>query len=237
MGVERAGRTTATSPSSSSSSPPAAWSPSPGAAAGTACGTWPSGSTRPACRSSRRTRPAGSATRSGCDPSASPGPSSSATPAYRPRSRAHPGRGASTRTPRPRASPAAPPLLSPFDRLIHNRARAVDLFDFEYILEMYKPKAKRRWGYFALPVLHHDRLVGKIDAAADRKASKLLVHAIHQDVRFTRPIKAGGRRRAGCPRPLARARRGRGRLTGAPFSPGSPAGPRRRRRCRTTPRR
>ena len=82
-------------------------------------------------------------------------------------------------------------LLSPFDRLIHNRPRAVDLFDFEYILEMYKPKAKRRWGYFALPVLHHDRLVGKIDAAADRKSSRLLVHAIHQDVRFTRPIKAG----------------------------------------------
>jgi uncharacterized protein len=82
-------------------------------------------------------------------------------------------------------------LLSPFDRLIHNRARTVDLFDFEYILEMYKPKAKRRWGYFALPVLHHDRLVGKVDAAGDRKTSQLLVHAIHQDVRFTRAMKAG----------------------------------------------
>jgi hypothetical protein len=77
-------------------------------------------------------------------------------------------------------------VLSPFDRLIHDRIRAVELFDFEYTLEMYKPKEKRRWGYFALPVLHHDRFVGKVDALADRKASKLLVHAVHQDVPFTR---------------------------------------------------
>ncbi len=79
-------------------------------------------------------------------------------------------------------------LLSPFDRLIHDRVRAIDLFDFEYTLEMYKPKEKRRWGYFALPVLHDDRLVGKVDAAADRKAGVLQVHAIHEDVRFTKPI-------------------------------------------------
>ena len=51
---------------------------------------------------------------------------------------------------------------------------------------MYKPAAKRRWGYFALPILHGDRLVGKVDATADRKASVLRVHAIHEDVRFTR---------------------------------------------------
>jgi uncharacterized protein YcaQ len=76
-------------------------------------------------------------------------------------------------------------LLSPFDRLIHDRVRANDLFDFEYLLEMYKPKADRRWGFFALPVLHHDRLVGKVDATADRKSLKLDVHAIHQDMPFT----------------------------------------------------
>jgi uncharacterized protein len=79
-------------------------------------------------------------------------------------------------------------LLSPFDRLAYDRRRARELFDFEYTLEMYKPVAKRRWGFFALPVLHGDRLVGKVDATADRKASVLRVDAIHEDVRFTRAI-------------------------------------------------
>jgi len=76
-------------------------------------------------------------------------------------------------------------LLSPFDRLIHDRARTEELFEFEYTLEMYKPAAKRRWGYFALPILHGERLVGKLDAIADRKASLLRVHAVHEDVSFS----------------------------------------------------
>ena len=79
-------------------------------------------------------------------------------------------------------------LLSPFDRLVHDRGRTVELFGFEYQLEMYKPAAKRRWGYFALPILHGDRLVGKLDAAADRRAGVLRVAAIHEDVKFTKAI-------------------------------------------------
>jgi hypothetical protein len=81
-------------------------------------------------------------------------------------------------------------LLSPFDRLIHDRARAQELFEFEYVLEMYKPQAQRRWGYFALPILHEDQLVGKLDAKADRKGGILQVHGIHEEVPFNRATKS-----------------------------------------------
>jgi uncharacterized protein len=81
-------------------------------------------------------------------------------------------------------------LLSPFDRLVHDRKRTVELFEFDYQLEMYKPAAKRRWGYFALPILYGDRLVGKLDATADRSAGVLRVDAVHQDVPFDRTMTA-----------------------------------------------
>jgi len=81
-------------------------------------------------------------------------------------------------------------LLSPFDRLAYDRLRTQQLFDFEYTLEMYKPAAKRRWGYFALPILHGDRLVGKLDAVADRKRGVLVINAIHEDVAFDRATRA-----------------------------------------------
>ena len=75
-------------------------------------------------------------------------------------------------------------LLSPLDRLVFDRKRMEELFEFDYQLEMYKPAAKRRWGYFALPILSGDRLVGKVDATADRKAGVLRVDAIHEDAPF-----------------------------------------------------
>lgn len=76
-------------------------------------------------------------------------------------------------------------LLSPFDRLVQDRKRLMDLFGFDYQLEMYKPVEQRRWGYYALPVLYGDRLVGKLDAAADRAEGALVVRALHEDEPFT----------------------------------------------------
>ncbi len=75
-------------------------------------------------------------------------------------------------------------LLSPLDRLVYDRKRMTELFEFDYQLEMYKPAGKRRWGYFALPILYGDRLIGKLDATADRAYGVLRVHAIHRDVTF-----------------------------------------------------
>jgi uncharacterized protein len=81
-------------------------------------------------------------------------------------------------------------LLSPLDRLVFDRKRMTDLFEFDYQLEMYKPAAARRWGYWALPVLHGDRLVGKLDATADPEAGLLRVDALHEDEPLTASTRA-----------------------------------------------
>ena len=81
-------------------------------------------------------------------------------------------------------------LLSPLDKLVMDRKRMVELFEFDYQLEMYKPAAKRRWGYWALPVLSGDRLVGKVDAAAEHDAGVLRVDAVHEDGDWSRRLRA-----------------------------------------------
>jgi uncharacterized protein YcaQ len=72
-------------------------------------------------------------------------------------------------------------LLSPFDNLLCDRTRTEQLFGFSHRLEIYTPKAKRRWGYFVLPILHHDRLIGRADLAVDRKRGRLVAHAVHRE--------------------------------------------------------
>jgi len=85
-------------------------------------------------------------------------------------------------------------FLSPFDRLIHDRERAEALWDFRYRLEMYVPKAKREYGYYVLPILRGDRLIGRIDPVLDRKTGVLKVNSVHWEpdvkpVSLQRPLR------------------------------------------------
>jgi uncharacterized protein YcaQ len=86
-----------------------------------------------------------------------------------------------------RAEPVAgrTALLSPLDRAVFDRKRLLEIFDYDYQLEMYKPAVRRRWGYFALPILHGEQFVGKVDATSDREAGVLRVAAVYPDVRLT----------------------------------------------------
>lgn len=70
-------------------------------------------------------------------------------------------------------------LLSPFDSVAGDRGRLLRFFDFDYRIECYVPQAKRRYGYFCLPIVWGDRFVGRLDSKADRKARRYIVHGLH----------------------------------------------------------
>jgi uncharacterized protein YcaQ len=65
--------------------------------------------------------------------------------------------------------------------LIHDRVRSEELFGFRFRLEIYVPKAKREFGYFVLPILHGDRVVGRLDPHFDRTANVLRIDAVYAE--------------------------------------------------------
>ncbi len=92
-------------------------------------------------------------------------------------------------------------LIAPLDNVIWDRTRAKTLFDFDYIWEVYKPQAQRRWGYYTLPILYGDRLVARLDPQLDRKTGRLRLlgfwlddPALADDPAFARALAAGLRR-------------------------------------------
>lgn len=72
-------------------------------------------------------------------------------------------------------------LLSPFDNLICDRNRTELMFDFSFRIEIYVPKSKRQYGYYVLPILHGDQLIGRIDPLFDRKDKRLMVNAVYAE--------------------------------------------------------
>lgn len=83
-------------------------------------------------------------------------------------------------------------LLSPFDPVVWDRERAREVFGFDYRLECYTPAARRRYGYFSLPILRRGALVGRLDAKAHRAEGRFEVKALHLEpgVRVTGPLLA-----------------------------------------------
>jgi len=88
------------------------------------------------------------------------------------------------------AAPAGAVLLSPFDNLLWDRPFAERVFGFRHLIEVYKPAPERRYGYYVLPLLNGDRMVGRADLKADRRAGTLTVRAWHPEGRFrsTEPL-------------------------------------------------
>jgi uncharacterized protein YcaQ len=72
-------------------------------------------------------------------------------------------------------------LLSPFDNLISDRSRTEQLFNFRFSFEVYVPKSKRKYGCYAMPILHGDLFIGRIDPVMDRKKEWLTINAVHAE--------------------------------------------------------
>jgi uncharacterized protein len=79
----------------------------------------------------------------------------------------------------PRPNPAV--LLTPFDNLLWDRAFTRRVLGFEHLIEVYKPTPQRRYGYYVLPLLWRDRIVGRADLKSDRKRGALVVKAFHRE--------------------------------------------------------
>ncbi|MDD5627546.1 MAG: crosslink repair DNA glycosylase YcaQ family protein [Elusimicrobia bacterium] len=79
----------------------------------------------------------------------------------------------------PGPAPKGTTLLCPFDSFLWHRKRIADLFGFDYRIEVYTPAAKRRYGYYSLPILHDGRLIGRLDAKNVRQEKRLAVPAVH----------------------------------------------------------
>jgi uncharacterized protein len=75
-------------------------------------------------------------------------------------------------------------FLNPYDSMLNDRKRLVELFEFEYVLEQFKPKPQRKYGFFAHPILMGDRFVGMLDAEVDREREVLRVNAVHELLPF-----------------------------------------------------
>lgn len=89
-----------------------------------------------------------------------------------------------------RARPSAAVLLSPFDNLLWGYQFATRVLGFEHVIEMYKPAPQRRYGYYVLPFLWRDRIVGRADLKAERREGRLVVKALHLEpgVRSSRAL-------------------------------------------------
>lgn len=82
-------------------------------------------------------------------------------------------------------------LLSPFDNLVRDRVRNLQFWDFDYKIEIYTPQAKRKYGYYVLPILHNDRLIGRIDPKMDRASRVLNVNAVYAEPNAPQNLKTG----------------------------------------------